>query len=329
VSAREIAASRGFAASLRPLAAAAGALVLAVLLSRWMGFYGVYLLTLVEIFGITATGLTLFMGYAGQLSIGQAAFFGLGAYSAADLMKLGVPFPLALMGGALAATVLGYGVGYVALRLRGFYLAVVTLAVGLIATQVFKNLDVFTGGVSGMGGIPRATLGSVRLDTPGAYFLAASVALVAVMFMSWLIVNSPAGRVMRAIAANELAAQSVGVDTHTIKIHVFAMSTFFAGLAGGLYANLVHFITPDHFGFGLSVQLLTMAIVGGQRNVFGGLIGAALIVWAGEELRSVPQWQPILYGLLLIGAAMFMPGGVAGLPALARRVWARRRVSPA
>jgi branched-chain amino acid transport system permease protein len=88
-----------------------------------------------------------------------------------------------------------------------------------------------------MGGIPRATLGSVRLDTPGAYFLAASVALVAVMFMSWLIVNSPAGRVMRAIAANELAAQSVGVDTHTIKIHVFAMSTFFAGLAGGLYAG--------------------------------------------------------------------------------------------
>jgi branched-chain amino acid transport system permease protein len=315
---------------LRPLASLVGALAVAVLLSRCLGFYGLYVLTLVEVFGVTATGLTLFMGYAGQLSIGHAAFFGLGAYGAANLSKLGVPLPLALTGGALAASLLGYGVGFVALRLRGFYLAVVTLAVGLIATQVFKNFDAFTGGVSGMGGIPRATLGALRLDAPGPYFLATTFVLLAVMALSWAIVNSPTGRVMRAIAANELAALSVGVDTRAIKIHVFALSTFYAGLAGGLYANLIHFITPDHFGFGLSVQLLTMAIVGGQRNVFGGLIGAALIVLAGEQLRSVPQWQPILYGLLLIGAAMFMPGGLAGLPAMAREAsmrWRRRKAA--
>jgi branched-chain amino acid transport system permease protein len=326
LSALRLADAGGALASWRPLVAVAAALALAVLLSRFLGFYGLYLLTLVEVFGVTATGLTLFMGYAGQLSIGHAAFFGLGAYGAANLMKLGVPFPLALIGGALAAMLLGYGVGFVALRLRGFYLAVVTLAVGLIATEVFKNFDAFTGGVSGMGGIPRATVGALRLDFPNAYFLTTSAVLLAVMGLSWAIVHSPTGRVMRAIAANELAAQSVGVDTQAIKIHVFALSTFYAGLAGGLYANLVHFITPDHFGFGLSVQLLTMAIVGGQRNVFGGLIGAALIVLAGEELRSVPQWQPILYGLLLIGAAMFMPAGLAGLPAMARGAWARWRL---
>jgi branched-chain amino acid transport system permease protein len=318
LSASRLASSGATLAALRPLVALVASLALAVLLSRLLGYYGLYLLTLVEVFGVVATGLTLFMGYTGQLSIGHAAFFGLGAYSAANLSKFGAPFPLASLGGAVAAAALGYGVGFVALRLRGFYLAVVTLAVGLIATQVFKNFDAFTGGVSGMGGIPRAAIGALQLDSPSRYFLATTVALIAVVTLSWAIVKSPTGRVMRAIAANELAAQSVGVDTQGIKIHVFALSTFYAGLAGGLYADLVHFITPDHFSFGLSVQLLTMAIIGGPRNVFGGLIGAALIVLAGEELQSVPEWQPILYGLLLMGAAMYMPGGVAGLTALVR-----------
>jgi branched-chain amino acid transport system permease protein len=124
--------------------------------------YHVYVLTLIAIYGTAATGLTLFMGYTGQLSIGQAAFFGLGAYTAANLTKMGLPFVVALLAGGVAGGLAGYLIGALALRLRGFYLAVMTLAVGLIAVQIFKNADAFTGGVSGMGRIPIVALGPVR-----------------------------------------------------------------------------------------------------------------------------------------------------------------------
>jgi branched-chain amino acid transport system permease protein len=311
---------------LRPAVVVIAGLLVCYLLSTLLGFYGLYLLTLIGIFGIVATGLTMFIGYTGQLSIGHAAFFGLGAYTAANVGKLGFGFPLAILAGGAASLAFGYALGTIALRLRGFYLAVMTLAIGLIATQLFKNLDVFTGGVSGMGGMPRAAIAGVRVDAPASYFLVSWVMVIAVLFLSWVVARSPAGLVMRAIAGNELAAQSVGISTFMLKIHVFALSTFYAGIAGGLYAHLVRFITPDHFSFNYSIEFLTMGIVGGLRNIFGGIIGAAVILIAAEELRPFPQWQPILYGVTLILVAMVMPGGIAGLIAASTH-WIRTRQS--
>ena len=296
-----------------PLGIAAVTMAAAYGATHVLGFYGLYMLTLIAIFGIVTTGLTMFMGYTGQISIGHAAFLGLGAYTAANVSKLGLGFPTAVVAGGLLSLLTGYAFGYVALRLRGFYLAIITLALGLIATQVFKNVDVFTGGVSGLGGIPPAAIFGVRVDTPPSYLIVTVIVLVAVMLLSWAVVRSPSGRAMRAIAANELAAQSVGIDTYRLKINVFALSTLYAGLAGGLYAHMIRFITPDHFSFNYSVEFLTMAIVGGLRNIFGGLVGAAVILICAEELRGLPQWQPILFGALLIVVAMFMPGGITGL----------------
>jgi branched-chain amino acid transport system permease protein len=281
-------------------------------LSGLLGRYALYVMTLVAIYGCVVTGLTLFMGYTGQLSIGQATFYGIGGYTAANLTKLGTPFPIALLLAALASGACGYIVGYVALRLRGFYLAVTTLAVGLIAYQVFKNFDAFTGGVSGLGKIPAPTIGPISIATPVAYFYFCAAMLALVMIASAALVRSPAGRAMRAISTNELAAQSVGINTYWIKIHVFALSALYAGVAGGLYAHLIRYITPDDFSFVYSVLFLTMAIVGGLGHVFGGLIGAVVATIAAEELRAFPQLQPILFGGVLILIVMFMPYGLAG-----------------
>lgn len=281
-------------------------------LSGLLGRYALYVMTLVAIYGCVVTGLTLFMGYTGQLSIGQATFYGIGGYTAANLTKLGASFPLALVIAALTSAASGYVVGYIALRLRGFYLAVTTLAVGLIAYQIFKNFDAFTGGVSGLGKIPAPMIGPIDIAKPVAYFYFCAAILALVIATSAALVRSPAGRAMRAISTNELAAQSVGINTYWIKIHVFALSALYAGIAGGLYAHLIRYITPDDFSFIYSVLFLTMAIVGGLGHIFGGLIGAVVATIAAEELRAFPQLQPILFGGVLILIVMFMPYGLAG-----------------
>ena len=283
--------------------------------------YGMYLLTLVVIYAIAATGLTLFMGYAGQLSLGQAAFYGLGAYAAADLTKAGYPFLLALLAAAAITGGLGGLIGVVVLRLRGFYLAVVTLALGLIAFQLFKNLDEVTGGVSGLGRIPMPSLAGWALATPTLYYYFTLAVLLIVLVLSAQLVGSPTGRAMRAIAANELAAQSVGVNAHAIKTAIFALAAGYAGLAGGIYAHLARFITPDDFSLVLSIQILTMAIVGGISSVLGGMVGAVVVTMAVEQLRAWPEMQPLLYGAVLVLLVRFMPAGVMGATSaiLARR----------
>lgn len=288
-------------------------LALAILIpaSGALGSYGLYVLSLIAIYGLVTTGLTLFMGYAGQLSICQAAFYGIGAYTAANLTKAGSPFLAALPLAAAAAGVVGLAIGLVTLRLRGFYLAIITLAFGLIAFQVFKNFDAFTGGVSGIGRIPNANIFGTRLGPLGYYFVTLACLLLGLL-IAWRIVVSPAGRAMRAIAANDLASQALGIDSYLIKVVVFTCAAAFAGLGGALYAHLARYITPDDFGLMFSILFITMAIVGGLQNVTGGLVGAVVVTIASEELRAFPAAQPILYGTVLVLLVRFMPYGVVG-----------------
>jgi branched-chain amino acid transport system permease protein len=303
---------------------------LALPASGLLGRYGLYLMALTAIYAIAATGLTLFMGYTGQLSIGQAAFYGIGAYAAADLTKAGVAFPVALLAGAAAAGVIGLAVGWIALRLRGFYLAVITLAVGLIAYQLFKNLDVLTGGVSGLGRIPAATLWGWPVGDARSYCYLVLFVLLAVLAIATGLTRSPAGRAMRAIAANELAARSVGIDTFVVKLVIFVLAASFTGLAGGLYAHLVRYVSPDDFTLALSVQFVTMAIIGGLDSVLGGLCGALIVTVAAEQLRSFPNLQPILFGVALLLVVRLVPHGVMGAAArlLGRRPAWRRAPAP-
>lgn len=274
--------------------------------------YNVYVLTLAIIYALPATGLTLFMGYTGQLSIGHAAFYGIGAYVAANLTKLGTPFLLALLLSALITGIIGLALGLITLRLRGFSLAMSTLALGLISYQIFKNFNAFTGGVSGLGQIPAPSVFGILIDSKLAqYYLALSVLLL-VMFIATSLVRSPTGRAMRAIADNELASQSLGINTYFIKSVVFGLSAAFTGAAGGIYAHIIRYIAPDNFNLIFSILFLTMAIVGGLGSITGGLVGAFVITLSSEELRSIPELQPIFYGSLLIILVLFMPYGVTG-----------------
>ncbi len=295
--------------------------------------YNLYVLTLAAIYALPATGLTLFMGYTGQLSIGHAAFYGIGAYTAANLTKGGVPFLLALFIAMLVSGAVGFVLGLIALRLRGFALAMATLALGLVSFQIFKNFDIFTGGVSGLGRIPAPSVASIPINSSAAYYYLSLSTLLIVILISVSLVRSPTGRAMRAIANNELASQSLGINTYFVKTSVFALSAGFTGIAGGLYAHLIRYISPDDFSLIFSILFLTMAIVGGLRSVYGGVVGSLAITLAAEELRTLPQLQPILYGSLLILLVLFMPYGIVGAAGILRdrlaQQWRARRRPPA
>ncbi len=278
-----------------------------------IGDYGVYLLTLSLIYAIATTGLILFIGYTGQLSLGHAAFFGIGAYTAANATKHGLPFLIALLIGCCVAGIVASILGFAALRLRGFYLAVTTLAFGLIAYQVFGNIEPLTGGVSGLGGIPGAHIGPIAIDGGIRFYVMGALFLTLSIGAALALVRSPAGSMMRAIAGNELAAQSVGINTYLIKTVIFALAGAYAGLSGGLFAHLNRYVAPDDFGLVLSISFLVMATLGGLRSVFGGIVGALLATIAIDALRTVPKAQPIIFGLALILLVRFLPFGVVGL----------------
>jgi branched-chain amino acid transport system permease protein len=302
------------------------AIVMVAVLGGALERFHVYSISVIAIYGVAATGLALFMRYTGQLSIGHAAFIGLGAYAAARLTKQGVDFAIALAVAGGTCLLIGLVIGIITLRLRGFYLVVTTLAMGLISIQVFRNWDGFTEGVTGMGVIPAPTVMGLSLDDPRHYAAFAVAMLAATIAIVYAITRSSAGRALRGIADNELAAISVGIRTHTLKSAVFALSAMFAGISGALYAHLTRYIAPDHFGFGLSVELLVMAILGGMGRVSGGVLGAALIHLLAEELRFAPRWQPIFFGTLLIVICIYMPDGVSGPVSRAAsrlRLWGR------
>jgi ABC-type branched-subunit amino acid transport system ATPase component/ABC-type branched-subunit amino acid transport system permease subunit len=286
-----------------------------------IGEYNVYLLALAFIYAITATGLILFVGYTGQLSLGQAAFFGIGAYSAANATRQGAPLLIAVILGSAVAALAAFLLGFAALRLRGFYLAVTTLAFGLIAYQVFGNLEHLTGGVSGLGHIPMAHLGSLAIKTPLAFYLLNLIALAVSTVGALALVKSPAGSMMRAISGSELAAQSVGINAYLVKTTVFAIAGAYAGFSGGLFAHLNRYIAPDDFGLILSISFLVMATLGGLQSVFGGILGALAVTFAVDAMRVVPKAEPILFGLALLLLVRYLPSGIAGVlikPSLAR-----------
>ncbi|MCC7104087.1 MAG: branched-chain amino acid ABC transporter permease [Chloroflexi bacterium] len=275
--------------------------------------YLTYILTLAGINVIVVAGLTLFIGYTGQLSLGHAAFYGMGAYCSALLTKQDVPFPVALAAAGLLGGLAGLLVGFPALRLRGFYLAMATLAFGLIAYQLFKNLEGITGGVSGMTRIPSASLGPVSFANPALYYYVVLAVLGVGLLVVAALALSPTGRVFRAIAGQELAAMSLGIDTYRLKTISFSISAVFAGAAGSLHAHLHRFVSPDDFTFFPSVMFLTMAILGGFGNVLGGSLAAVLITLASEQLRAFGRAQPLFFGLGLILLVVFLPQGLMSI----------------
>ncbi len=286
---------------------------------------GNYLLNVFVFIGINtmlAVALNLLLGFAGQISLGHAAFFGLGAYISGILTTRYAIDPwMAMVAAALCVGVIAFVIGFPILKLKGHYLAMATLGFGIIVYIIFNETVDWTGGPSGMSGIPTLSLGPVIFDSDMTnYYLIWTFTLLT-MLLSINLANSRIGRALRAIHDSEVAARVMGVNARLLKVQIFTVSALISALAGSLYAHTMTFIAPASFGFNFSVELVTMVIIGGLGSIYGSFLGAAILTLLPEFLRVFHDFDIVIYGLLLIVMTMFMPGGlIGGFEALAAAI---------
>ena len=276
--------------------------------------YLVFLGTLVAVNAVVAIGLNLLSGYTNQLSFGHAGFLAIGAYVAAlvTLQVPALPVPLTLLVAGLATALVGLALGIPCLRLEGLYLAMATLAFGFVVTEAITNLDWLTRGNDGLR-VPLARLGPWTLDTDAArYYLAVAVA-AAIILAALNVAATRTGRAFLAIRTSEIAAQASGINAAAYKTIAFVLSAFYTGVAGGLFAFVVGFLSPDAFDVFLSVDFLVMIILGGLGSVLGSVAGAAIVTVLNDSLAGFQAFRPLIFGAIMIICMLFMPGGLAAM----------------
>jgi branched-chain amino acid transport system permease protein len=280
-----------------------------------------HVLSLIAIAAIVAMGLQLLLGGSGQLSIGQAAFYGIGAYTSAFLTtRLGLPFPLALLGAGIVAALASLLMVPIT-RLTGAYLAVATLGFSIIVYLFIKNEEWLTGGSYGFISIPRAALfGYVLRDAIYSYYL--NVGVAALVFLTFArIEGSRFGRAINAIRQDPDAARASGLRVTLLKSECFVIAAFVAGLAGSLYAHEVRYLAPNDFTFWKSIEILIMVVIGGVGSLAGAILGAAVVVGLPEFLRGIGDYRMLVFGAILIATMLFGEGGLAAIFAtLGRRL---------
>ncbi len=277
-----------------------------------MAAYLLHLAILAGIYIILAVSLNLIIGYAGQVSLGHAAFYGIGAYaSALAALHWHFPFPLAALSAMLITGGCGLALGLPTLRLKEDYLAIVTLGFGVIVDLVFLNLEV-TGGPDGLVGIPSPRLFGLSFRPQPSYLLLVALAVFFVLGFTYLLVRSYHGRALRAIRDHETTAQVMGINTPAYKIVIFTLAAALAGLAGSLYAHYITFINPESFGLHTSILILCMVVVGGMGSIAGSVLGAVALAVLPEMLRQFQAYQDLIYGALLVTLLIWRPEGLLG-----------------
>ncbi|MEV4100291.1 branched-chain amino acid ABC transporter permease [Nonomuraea sp. NPDC049649] len=313
--------------------AGAAALAVALALPLVLDDSALAVYVLLGLAAIVTVGVSLLMGFAGQVSLGQGAFYGVGAYTAALLALNGFPPLVGLVAAPLVAAVFAAVIGMPLLRLRGHHLAFATLAVQLILLSLAGQLE-FTGGDIGLQGIPQFGIGSWEMDGAASYAWLTWAALALVMLITHHVITSRPGRALRALATSETAAASSGIPVGRYKLVVFALSAAFAGLAGGIYCFYTGYVAPGSFPVLISIQFIVMAVVGGLGTVWGAVAGAGAITLLVQgldrlaALPGMPSYAPsvlsyAVYALVLIGVVLFLPQGL--VPALTRRNRRSRR----
>lgn len=288
-----------------------------------------YLLSVASFAGIYAllvTGLTLFMGFAGQISVGHAAYFALGAYTSGILTaKYGV-HPLVAFPPALVLTcATAFLVGAPTLRLRGHYLAMATIGFGEIVFIFFNESFELAGGPSGLAGIPRLRAFEVQLVSEKAHFLLIWSVVVLGVVVALNVTYSSVGRALKAVRGSEVAARAMGIDTARFKILVFVMSAAYAATAGTLYAHYMTFLSPSAFAVNTSILFLAMVVVGGMRSVWGGVVGGVVMTVLPELVRTFGDFDILFYGAVLVLIMVFLPQGIAGsIEGRFQRRWSRQ-----
>ncbi len=309
--------------------AIAAVLAALVVLPHGLRNYGVYLLSLWAVYAVAALGLNLTVGYAGQVSLAQAAFLGIGAYVSALLTTAGVSFWLALPLAAVVCFAIGIVLGFPALRVQHHYLAFVTLAFNALVFLVLRNEEWLTGGNFGILGITRPSVFGYATDDGIAFYYLCLGFLVLMSLAFWYLIRSPWGRAFAALRENRLRAASLGVDVRAYTLLAFAIGSAFAGFAGAFYAPLVEFVDPTPFELTTSLAFLLMVVVGGQGYFAGPYLGAALVMLLPEWLRIAESYYLMLYALLVVLLMAFCPSGLCGLFERLRDVLAERRKAAA
>jgi branched-chain amino acid transport system permease protein len=279
----------------------------------------------VGIYSIMTIGLCLLMGYAGQISLGHAAFFGLGAYiSGVITTNYGLNPWLCILIGIAVSSVMAVIIGAPSLKLRGHYLAMATLAFCIIITIVFNENVELTGGPDGLAFIPGISLLGYPLDSIAKYYYLVWSIVLITLLVSLNIIRSRVGRAMRSIHGSELAASAMGVNISKYKIYVFVVSAAMASVAGSLYAHYLNFLSPASFDLFVSIKLLIMIILGGMHSIWGAVVGAALITFLNYEwLHYFEEAEGMIYGLIILVIIIFLPGGLVSVPGKVKRIWAR------
>lgn len=266
---------------------------------------------------IVVIGLNLLIGYTGQISLGHAGFLGIGAYASAILTtQFNWPPLLALLAGGAAAGLLAFAIARPVLKLKGHYLAMATLGLGIIIAIVITNETRYTGGPDGLT-VPSLTLGSLELVGDRPWYLVVAVLLLIVTWLALNLIDSPAGRALQAIHGSEVAAQVVGVQTTRVKVRIFVVSAVIASLIGSLSAHYIAFVTPGIAGFSHSIELVTMVVVGGMASVFGSIVGAVILTMLPQLLSTFEGWETMIFGAILMATMIFLPKGI--VPTLAAR----------
>lgn len=265
-------------------------------------------------YSIVVLGMIVVLGYAGQINLAQATFFGFGAYAVAlGTVSLGLNFWVTLLMGIGVAALAGFVLGMTTLRLGGHYLAMITISFQQIFDLVSVNWAEVTHGPDGIAGIERPSLFGVQLTDDRAYLALSLFTLMLAAFLVWWLPKTRLGRAMRAVRENELAAEVTGVHTLRIKVIAFTMSAGLAGLGGGFYAAGFAYISPDNFNFARSIEFLTMTLLGGAQSAFGGILGSSLLILLPEWLRFLKEVYLAVYGLAVILIMVFLPAGIWGL----------------
>lgn len=271
------------------------------------------MLIMVGLYSLLALSLNLITGYAGQLSLGHAAFYAIGAYTSALLsLRLGYGFVITAFFAASAAALTGFILGIPVLKLQGAYLAIVTLGFNEIVRIVALNWMSLTRGPMGLPGIPSPTIFGYHVTTTRQYYYLMLVLVMLTALILYRIIHSRIGRAFIAIREDELAARSMGVNPHRYKILAFVISAFFAGLAGSFYAHFMTYIDPQSFTFEESIQILSMIVLGGMGSMPGAVIGAFILVVSPELLRSLQDYRMVMYGAVLVIMMLLRPQGILG-----------------
>ena len=297
--------------------------LLGAALIAYAWFSGGYLVTVMSfalIYAIFVAGLNVFMGFAGQVSFGQNAFAAISGYTSAVLTTTYGMEPLAgMVIGILGALAFALLVGYPTLRLKGHYLAMATLAVGLIVYEVAVHWQSVTQGYMGISGIPPLGIGGYEVTSEKGQLLLLVIVAGIMLFAAWRIRNSRLGRAFVAVAGSEDAARALGIDVAHYKLVSFLISAGYAGLAGSLFVHVVGFVSPEVYGMHMVVLAFTMLYVGGIGTIVGPLIGAIVISLLPEIFRQFKDYQDLIYGAVLILLLIYAPKGIASLPSLLMR----------